>query len=79
MLVSILIVLVLVVLNGFFAMSELAIVSARKQRLQAILRADAKIAHSGRRQATCTCELTTLDDAGTPTLCAIAQGTVIAR
>ena len=39
----------------------------------AILRADAKVAHSGRRQATCTCELTTLDDAGTPTLCAIAR------
>lgn len=44
-----------------------------------ILRAEAKVAHSGRRQATCTCELTTIDDAGTPTLCAIAQGTVIAR
>jgi putative hemolysin len=39
MLVSILIVLVLVVLNGFFAMSELAIVSARKARLETMAKA----------------------------------------
>jgi uncharacterized protein (TIGR00369 family) len=44
-----------------------------------LLRAEAKVAHSGRRQATCTCELTTVDDAGASTLCAIAQGTIIAR
>jgi uncharacterized protein (TIGR00369 family) len=44
-----------------------------------LLRAEAKVAHASRRQATCTCELTTVDDAGTPTLCAIAQGTVVAR
>ena len=39
MLVSILIVLVLVVLNGFFAMSELAIVSARRARLETMAKA----------------------------------------
>ena len=39
MLTSILIVLVLVVLNGFFAMSELAIVSARRARLEVMARA----------------------------------------
>ncbi len=44
----------------------------------AILRAEAKVAHSGSRQATCTCELTTVDGTGATTLCAIAQGTVIA-
>ena len=38
MLVSIAIVLVLVVLNGFFAMSELSIVSARKARLETMAR-----------------------------------------
>jgi putative hemolysin len=39
MLLPILIVLVLVVLNGFFAMSELAIVSARRPRLETMARA----------------------------------------
>ncbi len=39
MLVSIVIVLVLVVLNGFFAMSELAIVSARRARLETMAKA----------------------------------------
>jgi putative hemolysin len=39
MLVSILIVLVLVVLNGFFALSELAIVSARRARLETMAKA----------------------------------------
>lgn len=39
MLWSILIVLVLVVLNGFFAMSELSIVSARKARLETMAKA----------------------------------------
>ena len=61
------------VLTGGFTISYL------RPARGAILRAEAKVAHSGRRQATCTCELTTLDDAATPTLCAIAQGTVIAR
>ena len=39
MLVSIVIVLVLVVLNGFFALSELAIVSARRARLETMAKA----------------------------------------
>ena len=43
-----------------------------------LLRAAAKVVYASRRQATCTCELTTVDDAGATTLCAIAQGTVIA-
>ncbi|MFC6158227.1 PaaI family thioesterase [Kribbella jiaozuonensis] len=61
------------VLTGGFTISYL------RPAQGAILRAGAKVAHAGRRQATCTCELTTIDDAGTPTLCAIAQGTVITR
>jgi uncharacterized protein (TIGR00369 family) len=61
------------VLTGGFTISYL------RPARGVILRAEANVAHSGRRQATCTCELTTIDDAGTPTLCAIAQGTVIAR
>ncbi len=42
MLFSIVIVLVLVVLNGFFAMSELATVSARKSRLETMARAGSR-------------------------------------
>ena len=42
MLWPILIVLVLVVLNGFFAMSELAIVSSRRQRLEAMAKAGSR-------------------------------------
>jgi uncharacterized protein (TIGR00369 family) len=44
----------------------------------AVLRAEARVAHASGRQATCTCELKVLDEHGDPTLCAIAQGTVIA-
>src|SRR4051812_38486283 len=47
MLLSIVIVAVLVVLNGFFAMSELAIVSARRPRLEAM----AKAGNVGARRA----------------------------
>lgn len=43
-----------------------------------VLRAEAKVAYAGSRQATCTCELSTIDHDGTATLCAVAQGTVIA-
>lgn len=43
-----------------------------------VLRADARVVHAGGRQATCTCELSMVDDAGTVILCAIAQGTVVA-
>ena len=42
MLLSIVIVLVLVVLNGFFAMSELAIVSARRSRLETMAKAGSR-------------------------------------
>jgi len=44
-----------------------------------LLRAEARVVQAGSRQAVCTCELRTYDDAGTETVCAIAQGTVIAR
>jgi hypothetical protein len=37
-----------------------------------------KVAYSGSRQGTCTCELSTTNGDGTATLCAVAQGTVIA-
>jgi uncharacterized protein (TIGR00369 family) len=61
------------VLTGGFTISYL------RPARGSLLRAEAKVAHAGRRQATCTCELTTLDATGEPTLCAIAQGTIIAR
>jgi uncharacterized protein (TIGR00369 family) len=60
------------VLTGGFTISYL------RPARGATLRAEAKVAHSGKRQATCTCELITTDEAGATTLCAIAQGTVIA-
>ncbi|WP_350280160.1 PaaI family thioesterase [Kribbella sp. HUAS MG21] len=41
-----------------------------------VLRAVAKVVHAGGRTATCTCELRTVS-AGSETLCAVAQGTVI--
>lgn len=44
--VEILVVVALIVLNGFFAMSELAIVSARKSRLKALARSRARGARS---------------------------------
>ncbi|HET6988981.1 MAG TPA: PaaI family thioesterase [Kribbella sp.] len=43
-----------------------------------VLRAEARVVHAGSRQATCTCDLSTVDESGATTLCAIAQGTVIA-
>ena len=42
MLLSIVIVLVLVLLNGFFAMSELATVSARRSRLETMAKAGSR-------------------------------------
>jgi uncharacterized protein (TIGR00369 family) len=42
-----------------------------------VLRAEAKVVHAGSRQATCTCELSTVEGS-TAALCAVAQGTVIA-
>jgi uncharacterized protein (TIGR00369 family) len=59
------------VLTGGFTISYL------RPARGTLLRAEAKVVHAGRRQATCTCELRTVaDDA--ETLCAVAQGTVIA-
>ncbi|WP_432087221.1 PaaI family thioesterase [Streptomyces sp. bgisy095] len=42
----------------------------------AVLRARATVLHASRRQAVVRCELLTADEAGTETLCALAQGTV---
>jgi uncharacterized protein (TIGR00369 family) len=42
-----------------------------------VLRAVASVVHAGGRQATCTCELRTVEG-DAETLCALAQGTVIA-
>ena len=63
MLVSIVIVLVLVVLNGFFAMSELAIVSARRARLETMAKAGNRGAARALRLAEDPTELP-LDGAG---------------
>jgi uncharacterized protein (TIGR00369 family) len=41
------------------------------------LRAEARVVHSGRRQAVIRCDLLTTADDGTQTLCAVAQGTVL--
>jgi uncharacterized protein (TIGR00369 family) len=59
------------VLTGGFTISYL------RPARGTLLRAVAKVVHAGRRQATCTCEVSTLTD-GAETLCALAQGTVIA-
>lgn len=61
------------VLTGGFTISYL------RPAVGVVLRAQATVAHAGGRQATSTCELSVLDDAGAATLCAIAQGTVLAR
>ncbi|TDO54669.1 uncharacterized protein (TIGR00369 family) [Kribbella sp. VKM Ac-2527] len=61
------------VLTGGFTISYL------RPAVGSVLRAEAKVAHAGGRQATCTCELSVLDEAGVATQCAIAQGTVIAQ
>lgn len=39
--------------------------------------ARASVVHAGRRQATVRCDLFTVADDGTQTLCAVAQGTVL--
>ncbi|QHY99161.1 Putative esterase [Streptomyces sp. S4.7] len=41
------------------------------------LLARASVVHAGRRQATVRCDLFTVADDGTQTLCAVAQGTVL--
>ncbi|WP_030252671.1 PaaI family thioesterase [Streptomyces violens] len=43
-----------------------------------LLRARAEVVHAGRRQAVCRCDLMVTDGDGTETLCAVAQGTVMA-
>ncbi|MEV4945483.1 PaaI family thioesterase [Streptomyces sp. NPDC053755] len=40
--------------------------------------ARADVVHAGRRQAVVRCDLLTVDEEGTETLCAVAQGTVLA-
>ncbi|MFF0339374.1 PaaI family thioesterase [Kribbella sp. NPDC004875] len=60
------------VLTGGFTISYL------RPARGVLLRAVAKVVYAGRRQATCTCELTTIDETGAGALCALAQGTVIA-
>jgi acyl-coenzyme A thioesterase PaaI-like protein len=60
------------VLTGGFTISYL------RPGAGAVLRAEAKVVHAGSRQATCSCELSAVDADGNATLCAIAQGTVIA-
>lgn len=42
------------------------------------LRARASVVHAGRRQAVVRCDLLTVDGEGAETLCAVAQGTVLA-
>jgi uncharacterized protein (TIGR00369 family) len=61
------------VLTGGFTISYL------RPARGTVLKAEAKVAYAGSRQATCTCELSTVDESGTTTLCAVAQGTVIRR
>lgn len=43
-----------------------------------LLRARASVVHAGRRQAVVRCDLLTVATDGTETLCAVAQGTVLA-
>ncbi|MFI1654342.1 PaaI family thioesterase [Streptomyces sp. NPDC020472] len=42
-----------------------------------VLRARAEVVHAGRRQAVVRCDLSTVDERGAETLCAVAQGTVL--
>ncbi|MEU5218227.1 PaaI family thioesterase [Streptomyces sp. NPDC020807] len=42
-----------------------------------VLRARAEVVHAGRRQAVVRCDLSTVDEEGAETLCAVAQGTVL--
>jgi uncharacterized protein (TIGR00369 family) len=40
------------------------------------LRAHAAVVRAGRTRVVCRCEVSTVDDSGTATLCAVAQGTI---
>ncbi len=42
------------------------------------LRAHARVVRAGRTRVVCRCDLTTVDDTGAATLCAVAQGTIAA-
>ena len=42
----------------------------------AVLRARAQVVRVGRSRVVCRCDLLVLDDEGTETLCAVAQGTI---
>ncbi|MES4902531.1 MULTISPECIES: PaaI family thioesterase [unclassified Streptomyces] len=42
----------------------------------ALLRAEARVVRAGRTRVVCRCDLSTVDGAGTATLCAVAQGTI---
>jgi len=59
------------VLTGGFSIQYVRPASGRT------LTARAEVVHSGRRQAVVRCDLYTLDDEGSETLCAVAQGTVL--
>lgn len=59
------------VLTGGFSVQYLRPAAGRT------LRARAEVVHAGRRQAVVRCDLLTLAEDGTETLCAVAQGTVL--
>ncbi|WP_255632551.1 PaaI family thioesterase [Amycolatopsis sp. TNS106] len=61
------------VLTGGFSINYLR--QARGIRLVA----EARVLHSGRRQATCRCDLSVISQDGTTTLSAAAQGSVLTR
>lgn len=42
----------------------------------AVLRARAQVVRAGRTRAVCRCDVLTVDDTGTETLCAVAQGDI---
>lgn len=42
------------------------------------LRAHARVSNASRRQAVCRCDIHAIDADGTATLCAVAQGTIVA-
>jgi uncharacterized protein (TIGR00369 family) len=61
------------VLTGGFSIDYLAPARGAK------LLAHAHVVHASIRRATCRCDLYVLDSSGASTLCAAAQGTVVAR
>lgn len=61
------------VLTGGFSVDYLAPAQG------AMLVARARVVHASSRRATCRCDLYVVDSTGESTLCAAAQGTVVAR